>query len=231
MTLQKWRTVALVALAACALILLLGASQSIVGRGIGTLEDRVARLEWLSAPLSHMQTQSRAESLMQVAQALPGVLWLHHRPYWSDTSLYFGFVKFHDDTVRQFAFINPNTGFLVAGEADAIVGNEVVGATADSILKRTGLGIAASPYKLRLDTTRTVTWTALQTMSNGIVTEKRQVTVPPTAAGLDVAFGANLPNGFIGVGDRGTETYHSYIVFRANAGGPQWFYIEGTRAP
>lgn len=90
--------------------------------------DEAARMAWvqtqvrealrLAQPVSHYQTESAAESLAHWTNAPRGSWWLHRRPYWTDSTLYYAYVKFHNDSIRRVAFIDPATGFLTSGELD-----------------------------------------------------------------------------------------------------------------
>lgn len=133
------------------------------------VQSKVREALRLAQPVSHYQTESAAESLAHWSNSPRGSIWLHHRPYDTDTAGYYGFVKFHDDSIRVLAMIDPRTGKLVSGELDPRWDSwldtfvYIVGGS-DSSMERTG----SYAKKLRVDTGHPFNWSAFHSFSKSI---------------------------------------------------------------
>ena len=111
-------------------------------------------------------------------------------------------------------------------EADGVVGNEVVGAAADSTIKREGAGTAVSPYTLKLNLQKANTWTATQTDTAGFVTKYETSDDPISASKLNAIFGSRTAGWF------GTY-YDSNLdkMYWVTTNGYTWWWMELTKAP
>lgn len=128
-----------------------------LGMGVGSLNDRVFRLENFTVPIGYYETSTQLDSANIRNQLPRGTTWLHRR-----LNQNYVFFKMHNDDIVGGQPDNWNTAYdWVSGSYGAFV----TGAT-DATLIRSGSGTTASPYTLGLNLANANSWTARQTFKS-----------------------------------------------------------------
>ena len=128
-----------------------------LGMGVGSLNDRVFRLENFTVPIGYYETSTQLDSANIRNQLPRGTTWLHRR-----LNQNYVFFKMHNDDIVGGQPDNWNSAFdWISGSYGAFV----TGAT-DATLIRSGSGTTASPYTLGLNLGNANRWTARQTFKS-----------------------------------------------------------------
>ena len=128
-----------------------------LGMGVGSLNDRVFRLENFTVPIGYYETSTQLDSANIRNQLPRGTTWLHRR-----LNQNYVFFKMHNDDIVGGQPDNWNSAFdWISGSYGAFV----TGAT-NSTLTRSGSGTIISPYTLRLNLGNANRWTARQTFKS-----------------------------------------------------------------